>query len=677
MAAQRQAADRTRPGVTISATKPASPHRAALDYARGLLNTDPRAAEAQAEAILGIAPDNREARLLLGAAHRRQGNLIESLALLKPLVRLHPDYAAAHEEWGLTQAAMGLHPAAIASLRQAVSLDPQNPVSWRALGASLRATSEPAQADAAFLQQVRHAASDPVLQHAISAANAADVAQAERLLRARLSETPDDVAALRMLGDLRAHEGDAAEAEHLLSRCLELAPSLVPARLGLAALQLHQGRADDARPHINRLLAAAPRDPRYLSLQAALLAMTGERDRAIDIYEAILRECPDEPGMWLSLGHALRATGRYSRAVDAYRNACRTEPSLGEAYWSLANLKTAAFGAADVEAMQTQLARPDSTDEDRIHLHYALGSAFEQARNYAVSFGQYEAGARLKRQQISYSAARTTAQFSQIRARINAAFLAGRPNAGHPDTAPIFVVGLPRAGSTLIEQILASHSQVEGTSELHDIGDLASSLGWIRNADATTYLDSLTHAEDAALTALGACYIARTRARRKTSRPFFVDKMPDNFVHAGLIALILPCAKIIDIRRRPMAAGFAVFKQFFPRGQDFTYDLAEIGAYYRDYAALMDHWDEVLPRRVHRISYEALVSDPEPEIRRLLAYCGLPFEAACLTPHETRRDVTTASSEQVRQPISREAVDHWRSYQPWLGPLRDALEAPY
>ncbi|MEO5640237.1 MAG: sulfotransferase, partial [Sphingomicrobium sp.] len=341
---------------------------------------------------------------------------------------------------------------------------------------------------------------------------------------------------------------------------------------------------------------------------------------------------------------------------------------LGDAWWSLANLKTARFGDDDIAAMTAALART-TTDQDRYHLQFALGKALEDRGEWAESFAHYAAGNRLRRAEMPYDPDRTTAHLERSRALLTGEALA-RPG-GHPSDEPIFIVGLPRAGSTLIEQILASHSAVEGTMELPDIGTIAADLAG-RGGEAD-YLERLVALTPQERHDLGQRYLDGTRVQRKSGRPRFIDKMPNNFAHVGLIHLILPNATIIDARRHPMANGFSAYKQHFSRGQGFTYDLGEIGRYWRDYAALMDHYDEVLPGRVHRIFHEQLVADPEPRIRALLDHAGLPFEPACLAPHTNDRPVRTASSEQVRRPINAEAVDHWRHYAPWLGPLEAAL----
>ena len=376
----------------------------------------------------------------------------------------------------------------------------------------------------------------------------------------------------------------------------------------------------------------------------------------------------------MSYGHALKTAGHTARAIDAYRRALSLQPGFGEVWWSLANLKTFRFSDDDMAVMRAQRARTDLPDEDRLHLDFALGKALEDAGDYAASFAHYRDGNALRSAQLGYRADDTRARVQRLRGAHTAAFFAQRVGLGCDAPDPIFIVGMPRAGSTLLEQILSSHSAVEGTMELPDITSITRELReQARARGADTYHDLLATLDGDALRALGERYLETTRIHRKSGRPFFIDKMPNNFAHTGLIHLMLPNAKIIDARRHPLACCFSGFKQHFARGQGFSYGLEDIGRYYHDYVALMAHYDDVLPGRVHRVIYEQLVDDTEAEVRRLLAYCGLPFEDGCLRFFENARPVRTASSEQVRQPIYREGVDHWRHYEPWLEPLKVAL----
>jgi tetratricopeptide (TPR) repeat protein len=657
--------------MTESGTLPA-----ALQRARALLATQPAKAAEQAAAILQAVPGHPEAVLVLGVAHRRQGRPAEARALLEPLARAQPNAAAAQFEWGVTQAELGETQAAIASLRRAVALKPQIAPAWRLLGDLLTLSGEPALADAAYAQQIRASVHDPALMQAANALVENDLPTAEKLLRAHLVRAPTDVAALRMLAEAGTRLGRYADAESLLARCLALAPGFSPARHNYALVLLRQARADEANPHVERLLAEDPLNPGYRGLAAAAAAMTGDYARAIDLYAGVLRDYPQQPKMWMSVGHSLKTVGRTREAIEAYRRAARLAPGLGEAHWSLANVKTEPFTDAEIATMQAQLARPDLSPEDRFHLEYALGRALEQRADYARSFRHYQAGARLRRQAVAYSADRTAKQLDRTRALMTPAFFAARQSGGNPDPSPIFIVGLPRSGSTLIEQILASHSQIEGTMELPEMANISRDLGRTGGDGADTYPECLAELTAEDRTALGQHFIERTRVYRKTSKPFFIDKMPNNFVHVGLIHLILPNARIIDARRHPMAACFSAYKQHFARGQHFSYDLTELGRYYRDYTALMAHFDAALPGRVHRVDYEAMVQDTETEVRRLLVALNLQFEPTCMRFHENDRAVRTASSEQVRQPIFREGLAHWRHYEPFLAELKAALRWP-
>lgn len=392
------------------------------------------------------------------------------------------------------------------------------------------------------------------------------------------------------------------------------------------------------------------------------------------IYADVVKEYPTNAKVWMSYGHALKTAGQQGECVSTYRRAIELSPQLGEAYWSLANLKTFRFSDADVAAIHGQLRRNDLSEEDRFHFHFSLGKAFEDARDYAKSFEHYDHGNRLRREMVQYEADETSQHVRRSKQLLTPEFFAVREGWGSSAPDPIFIVGLPRAGSTLLEQILSSHPLVEGTMELPDIIDMARSLGGGRaRGEASKYPEVLAEFSADQLHALGNQYIANTRIQRRTDAPFFIDKMPNNFAHVGLIQLILPRAKIIDARRHPLGCCLSGFKQHFARGQHFTYGLDDIGRYYRDYVELMAHFDAVLPGRVHRVIYETLVDDTESEVRRLLDYCGLPFDERCLRFYENDRAVRTASSEQVRRPIYREGVDHWQHYESWLEPLKHAL----
>ncbi|WP_426663771.1 tetratricopeptide repeat-containing sulfotransferase family protein [Rhodanobacter aciditrophus] len=646
----------------------------ALTHASRLLAREPALAEAQADEILRVVPGHPPALQLLAAARAAQGKLDTALAVLEPLAASQPRWAAVQFEFGLALARAGRRDEAIAALRRAVTMQADLPQAWRVLADQLRATGDIAGAEAACMEHVRHAAADPRLLAAGAALAENRIPEAEGLLRQHLREAPTDVAAIRMFAELAARLDRTDEARQLLERCLELAPGFHGARQNYALLLHRANLPERALTEIERLLAAEPDHPAHRNLKAVVLCRTGDYRTAIDLYAGLLDEHPDNASAWMSYGHALKTAGLTDRAIEAYRRALGLMPSFGEVWWSLANLKTFRFSGEDVAAMRAQLARIDLADADRLHLDFALGKALEDAGEYAASFRHYEAGNARRRGQLHYDPSETHARIEHIVRQYTPEFFARRAGSGSPARDPIFVVGLPRAGSTLIEQILSSHSQVEGTMELPEITLITRLLREQADVDsAMPYHDALARLDAGKLRELGERYLAHTRIQRKTPAPFFIDKMPNNFMHIGLIHLMLPNAIVIDARRHPMACCFSGFKQHFARGQSFSYRLDDLARYYTDYVRLMAHFDRVLPGRVHRVIYERMVEDTEGEVRRLLAHCGLPFEGACLRFFENARPVRTASSEQVRRPIYREGVDQWRHYAPWLGPLEQGL----
>jgi tetratricopeptide (TPR) repeat protein len=643
----------------------------ALGHAMRLLPRDPALAREQALAILEAVPRHPGATLILAAALRRTGDSAGALTVIAPLSRALAQAPDVQLEHGLVLLDLGRTQEAAAALRRATSLDPDLGEAWRGLSVALTVLGDMAGAQAASDRQVRASVREPALIAAASALVEGRLPEAEHALRAYLAARPDEAAALRMLAEVAARLGRYEDAERILTGTLALAPGFTAARHNLATLLYRQNKTLEALAQLDVLQAAEPDHPAYANLRAAALVRIGEYGAAVAIYRRVLERHPHQPKGWMSYGHALKTLGRRAECEAAYRKAVEQAPMLGEAWWSLANLKTLRFSDDDLSVMADQLADEGVADEDRFHLRYALGKAFEDAGRYEESFGHYAEGARLRRAQVRYDADETTAHVARSKALLTPAFFAEREGWGAAAADPIFVVGLPRSGSTLIEQILASHSQVEGTMELPDVIAIAKRLGGRRGEGL--YPEALATLDAEALRALGEEYLERTQVQRKTDRPFFVDKMPNNFAHAGLIHLMLPKARIIDARRHPLGCCFSGFKQHFARGQTFSYGLEDIGRYYADYVDLMAHMDAALPGRVHRVIYEEMVEDPEREIRRLLDHCGLPFEATCLDFHQNDRAVRTASSEQVRQPIFKDGVDQWRNYEPWLGPLKAAL----
>jgi len=487
---------------------------------------------------------------------------------------------------------------------------------------------------------------------------------AEPVLKAHLKRDPFDVAAIRMLAELAARIERYRDAEALLRRALELAPDFLAARSNLATVLHRQGRSGEAVAELDKLQQVDPDNLMNANLKAAALGRVGEFDEALELYEQVLQSFGKQPKIWMSYGHMLKTVGRQADAVSAYRKALDLNPALGEVWWSLANLKTLRFDDGDLAAMQAALDRGDLAAEDRFHLHFALGKAHEDRQQAALSFAHYDKGNALRKTLLDYDADQTRAAVDHSKSLYTPEFFAARSDYGCDAPDPIFIVGMPRAGSTLIEQILSSHSMIEGTMELPDIPKLAAKA---RNMGGIAKLS----AADAR--ALGEQFLHDTQVQRKSDRPFYIDKLPNNWLHVGFIRLILPRARIIDARRHPMDCCFSNFKQHFARGQAFSYGLADMGRYYADYVDLMDHFDQALPGHVHRVFHERVIDDLETEVRAMLAYLGLPFEQACLDFHTNDRAVRTASSEQVRRPINRDGVDQWRAMEPWLGPLVEAL----
>jgi tetratricopeptide (TPR) repeat protein len=529
-------------------------------------------------------------------------------------------------------------------------------------------------AEAAYAHPVTASTKDPRLLAAGAALFANRIPEAEALLRDHLKRCPTDVAAIRMFAEVAVRIGRLKDAENLLHRCLELAPDFVGARHNYASVLYRLNRPIEALCEIDRLLATDPHNPGHRNLKAAVWTRIGEYEQAIELYAEVLADYPTQPKLWMNYGHALKTAGREAESIDAYRKCIELAPSSGEAYWSLANLKTFHFTPAETAAMQEQLQRTGLSAEDRFHFHFAIGKSLEDKLVFSQSFDHYAQGNRLRRTLLTYDAADLSSMVRRSKTSLSKTFFAERVGFGTSAADPIFIVGLPRAGSTLLEQILSSHSAVEGTMELPDLMQIAKQLR-TKSVDGPSamYPQVLAALSAADCSEIGEQYLQQTRIQRKTSAPFFIDKMPNNFMHVGLIRLALPRAKIIDVRRHPLGCCLSVFKQHFARGQAFSYDLEDIGRYYRDYVELMDHFDQVLPGTVYRVSYERLVDDTEAEVRRLLAYCGLPFEENCLRFYQNRRAVRTASSQQVRQPIFRDGVERWRHFEPWLGPLKQAL----
>jgi len=657
-----------------STSEPTGTLETALAHTQRLLRSNPVLAAEQAQEILKVAPGHPMASLLLGSARRMAGDAPGAVTTLQHLAAGQPKWAKAHYEWGLALADAGRPEDALAALRRAVQLKPNMPDAWRAIGDQFILTGDTRRADAAYAQHIQASTQDPRLLVPASALVEGRIAEAEHLLRTHLKTFPTDVAAIRMLAEVAARLGRNSDAESLLESCLELAPSFTPARHQYAIILYRLNKSVAALRELGELEKLDPQNSMYRNLKAAVLVKIGEYRQSNELYADVLKAFPENPKLWMSYGHALATSGRHQDSIAAYRKSIQLAPELGEAYWSLANLKTFRFSDDDIRSMQMQLGRDDLTEEDRLHFAFAMGKALEDEGNYSESFKHYSRANQLRRSHSGYDIEEMSSYVRRCKGLLTAEFFEVRAGYGAPHPDPIFIVGLPRSGSTLIEQILASHSSVEGTMELPDLVMMVTSLAGKRTSGADSpYPEVLGSLSGDAWRKFGEDYIAQTRIQRKTSKPLFIDKMPNNFLHIGFLALALPNAKIIDARRHPMGCCFSGFKQHFAEGHRYTYSLEDVGRYYRDYVELMDHFDRVLPGKVHRIHYEKMIDDTEAEVGRLLSYCGLPFESACLRFYENDRPVRTPSSLQVKQPIYREAVEHWRHYEPWLQPLKEAL----
>jgi len=500
------------------------------------------------------------------------------------------------------------------------------------------------------------------------------VAKAEAILRPFLKINPLNVNAIRLLAEVGMELGALKDAENLLIRCLELAPDYHAARYSYTNVLYKRHRFKDAIVMLDKLLEIEPTNGVWLTMKAANLVEINEHQQALEIFESIIEKFPSHPQVHMSYGHALRAVGRAEESIAAYEKCIAQGTGLGEAFWSLANLKTYRFSEDKIAQMEAILRDKSCDYRDYYHLLFALGKAREDRKEYQLAMAAYAKGNQVRGKSVPWSADRFHQDTKKIKSFFNEDFFRKNQSMGCQANDPIFIVGLPRAGSTLIEQILSSHSEVEGTAELADIIALARKIdGRAHRHDPGLYPAALAQMNAAQFTEMGQSYLDSTAVQRVSDTPRFLDKMPNNFSHVGLINLILPNAKIIDARRHPMDCCFSGYKQLFASGQGFTYGQERIGRYYRDYVEIMDHWDNVLPGRVLRVHYEAMVEDTENQVRRLLDYCQLPFEEQCLKFYENKRTIRTASSEQVRQPIYRSGMNQWQPFEQWLAPLRDAL----
>jgi len=623
--------------------------------------------------ILDTAPEHIEALYMKAVCLRYKGSPAESYDVLHQIKVVEPEFGRAFQEEGHLHLAAGKIPQAINAYRLACDANPALDASWRKLSDLLQASGKQKDATQAQAQADRLTALPRELLAASNFLHEGKLLKAETLCRRFLKANPHHIEAMRLLADVGGRLGSLEDADFLLESALEFDPGNVQVRLDHIAVLRKRQKFEAALQQAKYLLDQDPENPVFLSHYAIECLQANRLEEALNTFNKVLETLPKDPATLTSKGHVLKTTGRHQEAVESYRSAYSSAPLHADAYHGLANLKTYQFTDTELQSMLAAEGTSELNYSGRIQFCFALGKAFEDRHEYEQSFTYYKRGNDLKLKQCRYSAAQMDEEFAAQIKSCNQQLFAHHDGGGCQSPDPIFIVGLPRAGSTLLEQVLASHSQVDGTLELPNIIALAHKLRAGQKIDAEMgyprKIQTLTPEE---LASFGESYLEGTRMHRKGAR-FFIDKMPNNFRHIGLIHLILPNAKIIDARRDPMACCFSGFKQLFAEGQEFTYGLEEVGRYYRGYVGLMEHWDKMLPGKILRVQYEDVVADLDTQVRRMLDYCGLPFEKACLEFHKTERSVRTASSEQVRKPIYKSGLAQWRNFERYLGPLKHAL----
>jgi tetratricopeptide (TPR) repeat protein len=626
-----------------------------------------------ARALRADFPRHRELLLLVVVAERYLGRIPEALNTLQTLQGYHPDFSRLYEERGRCFVELKQAPEAIEAFTAAVRRNPSLIGVWRMLEGLYRLTGRGAESADAASRAAQLQSLPPEILQASALYSDGDLDIAEPQVRTFLMTHGHHVEAMRLLARIGMARQVYDDAELLLAGVLELAPHYRAARQDYASVLVELHKHEEARRQLDLLLKEDPDNRELRTIDALNSVGIGEHERAIGIYRSLLEGTPVDADVHLSIAHAEKTLGRSQDAIDSYRRAAACRPEFGDAYWSLANLKTYRFKDEELAHMRAAEAAPTTATFDRYHLSFALGKALEDRGDYEESFRLYALGNALKRAESRYEP-----DIIELNARrqievCTAEFFASRRGWGAPDADPIFIVGLPRSGSTLIEQILASHSKVEGTHELVHVPQMARAMRG-RDPDPRNprYPGILTQMSAQEFAQLGQDYLAAANIYR-TDKPFFVDKMPNNLRHVGLIHLMLPNARIIDARREPMACCFSNLKQLFAQGQEFSYSIEDVARYYRTYLELMRHWNSVLPGRILRVQHEDVVADLPGNVRRILEFCGLEFEAQCVEFHKTERSVRTASAEQVRKPLSREGLDHWKHFELWLEPLKLAL----
>ena len=630
---------------------------------------------AAAHAELRKEADNVEALYVKAVAQRYLGRPASALKTLAELKARQPAHARAWQEEGHNLKQLDQLEQAAAAYQQAVDLNHALIASWRELALLHKQHDRQQEFQLAQAEYSRLSALPTELVSVTSLINEGKLYRAEQLCRAFLAEHPHHIEAMRLLAVLGMKLFVYDDAEFLLESCVEFAPDYWLARYDYVNVLHKRQKYEKALQQASILVDAFPDNDAFQLAYANENVAVGYFDRALAIYDQVIERHPGFAQPYLTRGHALKTIGRLDEAIESYRAAYRVRPNFGDAFWSLANLKTYRFTDEEIARMLDQVENPATSNVDRFHLCFALGAAYEAREDFARSFAFYEQGNLLKKRDLRYDPDRLDRAMQRQIEFCTPELFASKAGMGGRYEDPIFIVGLPRAGSTLLEQILASHSQVDGTMELPNIIALAHRLNGRRFVqEEARYPAILAELSAERLQGFAEAFIEQTRFHRRGA-PHFIDKMPNNFMHIGLIHLILPKAKIIDARRHPMACCFSGFKQLFADGQEFTYGQQEIARYYRGYVALMEHWDRVLPGKVLRVHYEHVVADLEGQVRRILDFLGLPFEANCLDYYRTDRSIRTPSSEQVRQPIYRAGLEQWHHYEPYLGVLKRELAA--
>ena len=647
--------------------------KSVFDETIALINSG-ELALAQARCVAKLEEYPRDVNLLalLGALQVKLERVEEAESTLRQVLGMAPTFAKPHEDLGLLLVSQGRAAEALPLLERATRLDPGLEEGWYALGKALAALGRGKEADQAFERCFELSPERRLMALAAEHHKEGRFSEAEQLYRRVLRQRPRNVDALRLLAAIDVQAGRHDEAEGLLQRAVELAPDFKLALLDLGRLRKEQDRYGEALECFDRAIAIDPDDTQAHFLRASTLAPAAFTHESIDAFERCLELRSDHVGALIGLGHVLKAVGRYQEAVAAYDRCIELRPDLGEVHWSKANLKTYRFSDEAVADMERRSAEPGLATQSAVNFLFALGKACEDRGDFERGWQYYHAGNRRQRAEVSYDPVQAEVLNDRLIKVFDRALLDSAAGSGCTDPSPIFIVGLPRSGSTLLEQILASHPQVEGTSELPYLGRVA---GWLnRNrSDGVNYPEAVRELPLTGLRTLGEDYLAYAQIHRRAGAPRFIDKMPNNFPNVGFLSLILPNAKVIDARRHPLDACLSCYRQLFAKGQAFTYDLTEIGEYYLQYQRMMDHWHEVLPGRVLTVQYEEVVTDFETQVRRLLAFCELPWDDACLRFYESDRPVRTPSSEQVRQPIYDRSIGHWRNYQQHLAELIEVI----